>query len=286
MSHDSMRSMRIGGTEVVVLCDAVVLASSLIAESFPAVPQDLWPAILAEHPDTVADDGQWRLHVHAFVLRADGRTILFDAGIGPASAPAFSWSRTEGNLLGELSSAGVGLAHVDDVLVSHVHDDHLGWLSTDDGPRFPNARYVVNRADLEAIRASEDEEDRAIHRATLAPLERAGVLQLSDERLRIGPTLELVRAAGHTPGHQVLAIDDRDARAILSADTTNHPALVEDATWSGTSDGDPDLAARVRAELLELAEREARIWIGSHLADPFVRIATDDGRRRAVPVGR
>jgi glyoxylase-like metal-dependent hydrolase (beta-lactamase superfamily II) len=277
-------SIRIGDAEVVALCDAVVGSSRSIADSFPLVPADRWPVILAEHPQTVSEDGRWLLHVHAYVVRADGLTILFDAGIGPSSAPAFGWSHTEGVLLDELVAAGVGLAHVDTVLVSHVHDDHLGWLATADGhPRFPNARYVVNRADLEAIRAGDDE-DRAIDRATLAPLEAAGVLDLSDERLRIGPTLELVRAAGHTPGHQVLVIDDGDARAILSADVTNHYALVEDATWSGTTDGDPDLAATVRAELLELAERDAHIWITSHLAEPFVRIVTEDGRRRAVPV--
>jgi glyoxylase-like metal-dependent hydrolase (beta-lactamase superfamily II) len=277
--------MRVGETEVVALCDGVVLASSPIAESFPRVPADRWPAILAEHPETAADDGRWRLHVHAFLVRSHGRTILFDAGIGPSSAPAFEWSHTGGALLDELSRVGVGPERVDDVLISHVHDDHLGWLSTDDGaPRFPNARYVVNHADLEAIRASEDAEDEAIYRATLAPLETAGVLELSDERLLIAPTVELVRAAGHTPGHQVLVVDDGDARAILSADTTNHPAIVEDTTWSGATDADPDLAATVRAELLELAEREAWIWIASHLADPFVRIVTEDGRRRAVRI--
>jgi glyoxylase-like metal-dependent hydrolase (beta-lactamase superfamily II) len=263
----------------------VVLGSSPIAESFPRVPPDRWPAILAEHPETVADDGRWRLHVHAFLVRTQERTILFDAGIGPSSAPAFAWSRTQGALLDELARVGVAPERVDDVLVSHVHDDHLGWLSTADGePRFSNARYVVNRADFEAIRASEDAEDEAIFRATLAPLEAAGVIRLSDERLRIGSSVELVRAAGHTPGHQVLSVDDGDAGAILSADVTNHPALVEDPAWSGSTDGDPDRAATVRAELLELAEREARIWIGSHLAHPFVRIVSRNGRRRALPI--
>jgi glyoxylase-like metal-dependent hydrolase (beta-lactamase superfamily II) len=277
-------SIRIGGVEVVALCDAVVRASRSIAESFPLVPEDRWATILAEHPDSVAEDGRWRLHIHAFVVRAEGRTILFDAGVGPASAPAFGWTRTEGALDRELAAAGVGLAHVDTVVVSHVHDDHLGWLATPDGhPRFPNARFIVNAADLASIRSGDDE-DRAIHRATLAPLEAAGVLDPSDERLRLGAELEVVRAAGHTPGHQVLVIDDGDARAILSADATNHHALIEDATWSGATDADPDLAAASRAELLELAERDARIWIASHLADPFLRIVTEDGRRRGVPV--
>jgi glyoxylase-like metal-dependent hydrolase (beta-lactamase superfamily II) len=217
-------------------------------------------------------------------VRAEGRTILFDTGIGPASAPAFAWSRIEGMLLQQLAEAGVGLGHVDEVLISHVHDDHIGWVATEDGaPRFPNARYVVNAADIEALRDGELD-DGDIFQRTLAPLERAGVLEASEERMGIGASLELIRAAGHTPGHQVLVIDDGDARAILSADATNHPALVEDPSWSGESDSDPDLAATVRAELLELAERDARIWIPTHFADPFVRIVTENGRRRSVPI--
>ena len=275
-------SIRIGDVEIVAVCDGVVNASESVVASFPLVPKERWPALLEQHAETVSADGRWRLHVHAFVVRSDGRTILFDAGIGPATAPAFAWSGTEGTLLDELAAAGVGLPHVDLVVISHVHDDHLGWLATDaGGPRFPNARFVVNGADLDALRSG-DEEDHELYEATLAPLERAGVLDVCDERLRLGATLELVRAAGHTPGHQVLVVDDGDAHAIVSADTTNHPALVEDASWSGTSDADPDLAAAARAELLDLAERDARIWITSHFAMPFTRIVSEGGRRMAV----
>jgi glyoxylase-like metal-dependent hydrolase (beta-lactamase superfamily II) len=276
-------TLRLGDVEIVALCDGVAL-SDPIGESFPPVPDEAWPRILADHPETVDAAGHWSLHFHCFVIRSRGRTILFDTGIGPASAPAYAWSRTEGALPRELAEAGVGLAHVDQVLISHVHDDHVGWASTEDGaPRFPNARYVVNAADIDALRTG-DEEDRDVFERTIAPLERAGVLEPSEERMRIDDALELVRAAGHTPGHQVLIVDDGDARAILSADTTNHPALVEDASWWGTSDGDPDLASAARAELLELAERDARIWIPTHFPDPFVRIVTEDGRRRTIAV--
>lgn len=277
-------SVRIGDVEIVALCDAVVPSSEEIETAYPRVPAEAWQRILTEWPETVADDGRWLLHVHCFLIRADQRTILFDTGIGPATAPAFGWSATEGILLEELAAAGAGLAHVDDVVISHVHDDHLGWTTTPDGaPRFPRARYIVNLADLDALRSGDDE-DRDVFARTLAPLEAAGVVEPSDERLRLGPSLELVRAAGHTPGHQVLVIDDGDARAIISADATNHPALVEDPSWSGITDSDPDLAATVRAELLDLAERDARIWITSHLAEPFVRIRTEDGRRRLLPL--
>ena len=275
-------SIHVGSIEIVALCDGVLSSEESIASSFPRVPDETWPRLLEEHPECATDDGRWRLHDHCYLIRAGGRTILFDTGFGPATAPAFAWSGTEGRLLEELADAGAGLAHVDVVAISHVHDDHLGWLATPDGhPRFPNARYLVNGADIDALRNG-DVEDTGVFEATLAPLERAGVLDASEDRTRVAPGLELVHAPGHTPGHQVLVVDDGDGRAILSADTTNHPALVEEPTWSGTSDGDLDRAAQTRATLLDLAEREHRIWITTHFADPFVRLVREDGRRRPV----
>jgi glyoxylase-like metal-dependent hydrolase (beta-lactamase superfamily II) len=282
MSHGSVR---IGSIEIVALCDGVLPSEDSLAASFPRVPDDAWPRLLEQHPETVTDDGRWLLHDHCYLIRASGRTILFDAGFGPATAPAFSWSGTEGRLLEELAEAGVGLAHVETVLVSHVHDDHLGWLATADGrPRFPNARYVVNRADIDALRG--DAEDPELFAATIAPLERAGVLDASEDRMDVAPGVELLHAPGHTPGHQVLLVEDGDDRAILSADTTNHPAMIEDPTWSGTTDGDMELAAETRASLLGRAEREQRVWITTHFADPFVRIVTEGDRRRDVALDR
>lgn len=216
------------------------------------------------------------MHAHCFILRSEGRTGLFDAGIGPRDAPAFGWAGIEGQMPEALAEAGVGAAHVDDVLISHVHDDHLGWLVAPElGPRFQNARHVLHRADWEAIQNG-DPEDVEIFERTLRPLERHGVLQLIDGPLDVTPSLRLEPAPGHTPGHQVLLVEDG---AILSADTTNHPALVEEASWSGTTDADPDLAARTRSRLLEDSEREGRLWITSHFAGPFGRVVTRDGRR-------
>jgi hypothetical protein len=58
-----------------------------------------------------------------------------------------------------------------------VHDDHVGGTVTAQGePAFPNARYVVNRIDLEWLEALTrmTVEDRAVWDLLLAPLESRG----------------------------------------------------------------------------------------------------------------
>jgi hypothetical protein len=65
--------------------------------------------------------------------------------------------------------------------------------------------------------------------------------------------------------------------------------LEEDcAAGDGLADLGHEVAERMAAagatELLDAAERDARIWIPTHFPDPFVRIVTQDGRRRSIAV--
>ncbi|HWC31910.1 MAG TPA: MBL fold metallo-hydrolase, partial [Actinomycetota bacterium] len=223
-------------------------------------------------------------HVHCFVLRLPERTILFDTGIGPPTAPAFAWTGASGRLWDELEAAGVAREDVELVVISHTHDDHLGWTVDDDGaPAFPGARYLVHRADVEALRGSDDAEDREIWRKTVAPLEAAGVLDANDAPTELDRGLTLIHAPGHTPGHQVLLVD-RGERAVLSADVTNHPALVEQPKWHQQTDTDPELASETRAELLERFERERRLYVASHFAEPRGTIVSGRDARRFRPL--
>jgi glyoxylase-like metal-dependent hydrolase (beta-lactamase superfamily II) len=212
------------------------------------------------HPELFSDDGGWRFHIHVYVVRSEGRTFLLDTGIGPASAPAHAWTGIEGSLPTELADAGVDPLAIELVLISHVHDDHLGWNVTQAGtPTFPNARYVINRADWELMADATDEEDREIFEAALEPLHRAGVIELSGSALEITSELRLEHAPGHTPGHQVLAIDSGGERALLSADLVNHPVQLHQPGLAGTSDMDPERANATRTSWLERIEREGPV---------------------------
>ena len=228
----------------------------------------------------------WRFHVHVYVVRSRGRTFLLDTGIGPASAPAHAWTGIAGSLPSELADAGVDPLAIELVLISHVHDDHLGWNVTGTAtPTFPNARYVINRADWELMADATDEEDREIFAAVLEPLQRAGVIELSESALEVTAELRLEHAPGHTPGHQVLAIDSGGERAVLSADLVNHPVQLHQPGLASASDMDPERANVTRTSWLERIEREDRIVAPAHFAEPFGTIVRDGDERRWEPVG-
>ncbi|MFA0949321.1 MBL fold metallo-hydrolase [Xanthomonas fragariae] len=61
------------------------------------------------------------------------------------------------------------LAHVDAVLLTHLHVDHTGWntVRTDNGwaPTFPNARYVYARAEENFYATAQGQARRSVFSA-------------------------------------------------------------------------------------------------------------------------
>jgi glyoxylase-like metal-dependent hydrolase (beta-lactamase superfamily II) len=276
---------RVGDVEIVALCDGVTHGSGPVTDSFPGADDAVWDEVRTRFPDTIDDAGRWRLHVHCYLLRTAARTILVDTGVGPETAPAYGWSGIRGALLEELAAAGVDPAEVDDVVISHVHDDHLGWTVLEDAPEpaFPNARYRVHAADLELLRTSHDPEDREIFTTSVDPLERAGVLEANGDAVELAVGITVVHAPGHTPGHQVVLIDSGGERWLVSADLFNHPVVLVKPGVNGDTDMDPDTALATRLALLERLDREGRGVSTSHLPEPFGTVARDGERWSWTP---
>ncbi len=78
-----------------------------------------------------------------FLVNTGKQVILVDAGAG-------TWwgGGALGRLAGSLRSAGYTPEEVDIVLLTHLHSDHVGGLTTQDGKRvFPNADVYVAKAE-------------------------------------------------------------------------------------------------------------------------------------------
>jgi glyoxylase-like metal-dependent hydrolase (beta-lactamase superfamily II) len=269
----------IGSIQVTSIVDADFPAGP-IAETFPAIPAD---ALLSDDADASGvrtDDGQWRIFVRAWLIRHPGGALLFDTGIGGPTSPTQGWASTTGALLATLAELGVARGDVDTVALSHVHDDHVGGLLDDQGaPAFPDARHVVQRADVEWLRelAPESDEDRAVW-GLIAPLEDAGVLDPVDGDRRLADGVDLHHLPGHTPGHQILRVVAGTERLTISADTWNHPAQLAHPDWPSGPDDDHAGAAEARRRLRrELADHPGTIVAPTHLAEPFVTIEEGEG---------
>ncbi len=280
MTHGSRR---VGEIEIVALCDGVTQSSNLIDESFPGVGD--WDLYRRSFPGSFTEDGtRWRFHVHAFLVRTPASLILVDTGVGPPGTPWPKWAGDAcGRLPAELAEAGVAADEVDTVVLTHVHDDHLGGFIRADGAiAFAKARHLMRRADFDVLH--EDREDEVYLEAVVRPLQASGQLEFVDDGHTVVDGVTLLATPGHTPGHQSVLIASGGETALVAGDVLNHPGQVADRFPSG-SDHDPDRAAETRERILSRVEREGIVLSTAHLTEPFGRVELDDLRRVWRPVG-
>ena len=233
------------------------------SEIYPAVPAAAWDP----YRDFALDaDGfyrsQWRGHL---IQPSDGGSaLLVDTGMGPGP---HDHTGKPGELLASLSALGVKPEDIGTVVVTHTHGDHIGWnVSYDNGtPRatFPNARYIVARADWEHYSRPENSNEAFDH--SIKPLEGLGVLDLVEGVHEITPGVSTLPTNGHTPGHQCVLIESGGQTGVVTGDLFHNVAQISEQDWCPIFDWDTAISTRSRRELLGRAEREDWTVFSGHL---------------------
>jgi glyoxylase-like metal-dependent hydrolase (beta-lactamase superfamily II) len=245
----------VAGVEVVPLCDAIGPMGPAIArpldEIFPNASDADWAGL---------DRRDWILHFHCYLLRdPSGRTILVDTGIGGVDSPAASWAPVPGQLLTELSAAGTAPEEVDVVVLTHLHSDHASGATHNGAPAFPNARYVLQQAEI-------DWAGKSIVDYVLNPLGEQ-VHAVSGEA-EVVPGVRVHHTPGHTPGHQVVRVGD----LVLTGDVILHPVQLANPKVTYRYDVDPATATSTRIALLDQVREVGGRIATAHFGEPFTSV--------------
>ena len=197
------------------------------------------------------------LSVDALLVKDGAKTILLDTGLGPAA---------QGLLLASLKQTSYTPEQITDVLITHVHGDHVGGLVTSDGTQaFTKAIVHISTPDWAWLQ----------EQANMAALVKAISPQVvtfapGDQ---VAPSIRSVPLKGHTPGHVGYQIVSGKARLLDVGDLVHNPILsLAKPGWIITFDKDRTQGATTRrAELAKLAADHETIF-APHI--PFPGIGT------------
>ena len=237
--------------------------------TFVARPEYFGQQLVASaHPDVFTRHGAAWLPIGCFVIRSGDRLLLVDAGLGPDRQElAHDMHLIGGQLLTGMRAVGVVPADITDVICTHLHADHVGWLFD------PDARPVFGRAVIWAGEA--DWPHFVTGPGEMLPHIRAGWRAAAEtDRFRpldrdtvIAPGVTAVLAPGHTPGHMCVVLSSAAQRALLLGDAITCPVQLDEPAWHALGDVDPALAGRTRERLWRELEDDRTLGAGAHFPE-------------------
>lgn len=228
--------------DVTVLCDAVAVFPEGVGVALPGWSAAHQQWTVENLPGNVSADGGWWLHFHSYLVTGDHGATLVDTGVGAAGGEAADWLGTAGRLPGLLQGLGIEPHEIDTVILTHIHLDHVGWNTEQDRPRFSNATYVVQQAELDHVKGG------PTYERFVRPIVEAGQLRVVDGETRLDG-MRLLPTPGHTPGHQSVVTE----RAVIGGDVLVHPAQARWPELTYVYERDPVVAVTSRRDVLALA---------------------------------
>ncbi|MBO0744977.1 MAG: MBL fold metallo-hydrolase [Candidatus Dormibacteraeota bacterium] len=221
----------------------------------PGFEGDPWTAHSA-----LLDDGGWlSLTLGGFLVRGEGRILLVDLGAGRIDNGRYQG----GGLPARLREQGVTPEQVTDVLFTHLHFDHVGWVTQRGEIQFPRARHRVHRADWEYFVNDPEAAPGGVRK--LRPVE--SLVDFAEDGEEVAPGVRLHLTPGHTPGHCVVRVGDEGSSVWLLGDLAHCPFELEEPGWRFTFDHDGEQAERSRVRFAQRVTGSGDLLYGAHFPD-------------------
>lgn len=280
----SRYAVKVGDIDVLVVSDGVLpLPTQMLGHNADPAARAVWLKDMFLPQDAF----DWSLNV--VLVRSGAQTILIDAGLG--LDPDLNLPKA-GQLIKRLEAAGIDLPSVTDVVLTHMHMDHIGGLLVEGVKEQlrPDLRIHVAAAEVKFWEAPDFTHvamppgfpDALRATAKRFANEYRSQLRLFDEEHEVAPGVVARRTGGHTPGHCVVRMASGGDRLTFAGDAIFAVGF-EHPDWYNGFEHDPEEAARVRVRLLtELAQTGEQL-VATHLPFPSVgRVAVEGDAFRWV----
>lgn len=172
---------------------------------------------------------RWPIDYYTWVVVQDGVPYVFDAGFTQEEAERRGARTYLGSPVELLAKLGFAPADVPVLVLSHLHYDHTGHLSS-----YPNARIFVQASELEFWEGPYSHRGAYVHLRphedllALRKLVDDGRVELLDGETEIAPGITVHRVGGHTAGTQVMRVETPEGPIVLASDASHFYANFED----------------------------------------------------------
>jgi glyoxylase-like metal-dependent hydrolase (beta-lactamase superfamily II) len=280
----SRYAVQVGDVEVMVISDGVlpITASTMATNAAPA-ELSAWLKDMYLPPEIT----DWPLNVA--VVRSGDKVILVDSGLG-SEFPGFPRA---GQLAMRLDAAGIDPATVTDVVLTHLHMDHIGGLLVDGLRGRLRTDVRVHLAAAEADFWEAPDFSRTVMPAPIPEVLRStatkfldlyrGQLHPFETEHEVAPGVLIRRTGGHTPGHSIVRVESRGEALTFAGDAV-FQAGFEKPEWQNGFEHDPEESTRVRLRLLKELAATGEQLVATHLPFPSLCHVAEAGNAfRFVP---
>lgn len=290
--------VKIGAFELTALSDGT--APMPVDELLSDPPEETRKTLTEAHLALPMD-----MSVNAYLLNTGARLVLIDAGGGEGMGQGL------GKLAQSINAAGYRVDQVDDILLTHMHLDHLGGLTAQGRAVFPNAILHASQTEADFWLAplrdkptqnepTQDKSGKAqadfgmAVAAALDPYITSGRFQPIQDRkggqdhetIEIIAGIKAMPAPGHTPGNVIYLIESEGEKAVMLGDLVHvGPVQFQKPDVTFLFDDDPAKAAQTRHKIFDHAISQAALIGASHLPFPGLgHIGMDTPRYRWHPL--
>lgn len=250
---------------------------------FGVVPKSLW------NRHNPADDKNLCTWAMRCLLIEDGdRLILIDTGLGNKQDDKFFshyYPHGDDSLLGSIRKAGFAPEDITDVVLTHLHFDHVGGavLNSDKGPRltFPRATYWSNADHWQWAVEPNPREKASFLKENIMPIQESGQLRYLEEHTSPFGAMDFIHVNGHTEQMMLPVIRYKDTTLLYAADLLPSSAHVP-LPWVMAYDVRPLLSMQEKERVLQRAVEEKYILIFEH--DPTYEAGVVEATEKGIRI--